>query len=109
MVFPFISCFYHTRRPIRVLLSDKLIVAPGKGKGTKYVISLTDELLIPINPDKYFQKEIDERKIKADFNLNLISDQLQGISLFTDKEHAFLDQLQSTFKKNTEDPAPQEY
>ncbi len=97
------------KRSIQVLLSDNLIVALGKGKGTKYEISRSYELLIPIDPDKYFQKEIDEREIKTDFNLNLISDQLKGISLFTDQEHAFLDQLQSTFKKNTEGLAPQEF
>ncbi len=97
------------KRSIQVLLSDNLIVALGKGKGTKYEISRSYELLIPINPDKYFQKEIDEREIKADFDLNLISDQLKGISLFSDQEHAFLDQLQSTFKKNTEVLAPQEF
>ncbi len=97
------------KRSIQVLLSDNLIVALGKGKGTKYVISLTYELLIPINPDKYFQKEIDDREIKADFNLSLISDQLKGISLFSDQEHAFLDQLQSTFRKNIEGLAPQEF
>ncbi len=97
------------KRSIQVLLSDNLIVALGKGKGTKYEISRSYELLIPIDPDKYFQKEIDEREIKADFNLSLISDQLKGISLFSDLEHAFLDQLQSTFKKNTEGLAPQEF
>ena len=97
------------KRSIQVLLSEKLIVALGKGKGTKYEISRSYELLIPINPDNYFQKEIDDREIKEDFNLNLISDQLKGISLFTDQEHAFLDQLQSTFRKNTEGLAPQEF
>ena len=97
------------KRFIQVLLSDNLIVALGKGKGTKYEISRSYELLIPIDPDKYFQKEIDEREIKTDFNLSLISDQLKGISLFSDQEHAFLDQLQSTFKKNTEGLAPQEF
>lgn len=97
------------KRSIQVLLSKKLIVTLGKGKGTKYDISLTYDLLIPIDPDKYFQKEIDERAIKADFNLGLISDQLKGVSLFTDQEHAFLDQLQSTFKKNTEGLAPGEF
>ena len=97
------------KRSIQILLSDNLIVALGKGKGTKYEISRSYELLIPIEPDKYFQKEIDEREIKTDFNLNLISDQLKGISLFTDQEHAFLDQLQSTFRKNTEGLAPQEF
>ena len=91
------------KRFIQVLLSDNLIVALGKGKGTKYEISRSYELLIPIDPDKYFQKEIDEREIKTDFNLSLISDQLKGISLFSDQEHAFLDQLQSTFKKNVRD------
>jgi len=97
------------KRSIQVLLSDKLIVALGKGKGTKYEISRSYDLLIPVDPDKYFQKEIDEREIRTDFNLNLISDQLNGNSLFTDQEHAFLDQLQSTFKKNTEGLTPREF
>jgi fido (protein-threonine AMPylation protein) len=97
------------KRSIQVLLSDKLIVALGKGKGTEYEISLSYELLIPIDPDKYFQKEIDEREIKTDFNLSLISDQLKGISLFTEQEHAFLDQFQSMFKKNTDGLTPEEF
>ena len=97
------------KRSIRVLMSEKLIIALGKGKGTKYVISLTYEFLVPIDPDKYFQKELDEREIRRDFNLNLISDQLQGIQLFTDQEHALLDQFQSTFKKNTDGLAPREF
>ncbi len=50
------------KRSIQVLLSDKLIVALGKGKGTKYEISRSYDLLIPVDPDKYFQKEIDERE-----------------------------------------------
>jgi len=97
------------KRSIRVLMSEKLIIALGKGKGTKYVISLTYEFLVPIDPDKYFQKELDEREIRRDFNLNLISDQLQGIQLFTDQEHALLDQFQSTFKRNTDGLAPREF
>lgn len=97
------------KRSIRVLLSEKLIVALGKGKGTKYDISLTYGFLVPIDPDKYFQKELDDREIRRDFNLNLISDQLQGIQLFTDQEHALLDQFQSTFKKNTDGLAPREF
>jgi Fic family protein len=97
------------KRSIQVLLSDKLIVALGKGKGTKYEISRSYDLLIPIDPDKYFQKEIDEREIRTDFNHSLITDQLKVISLFTEQEHAFLDQLQSTFKKNTESLTPQEF
>ena len=90
------------KRSIRVLLSEKLIIALGKGKGTKYDISLTYEFLVPIDPDKYFQKELDEREIRRDFNLNLISDQLKGIPIFNAREHELLDQFQSTFKKNTD-------
>lgn len=97
------------KRSIRVLLSEKLIIALGKGKGTKYDISLTYEFLVPIDPDKYFQKELDEREIRRDFNLNLISDQLKGIPIFNAREHELLDQFQSTFKKNTDGLAPREF
>ena len=97
------------KRSIQVLLSDRLIVAFGKGKGTKYDLSPTYELMIPIDPEKYFQKEIDEREIKTAFNYSLISEQLKGISLFTEQENAFLDQLQSTFKKNTNALTPEEF
>ena len=97
------------KRSIQVLLSEQLIVALGNGKGTKYVISPSYAFLIPIDPGRYFQKEIDEREIRADFNFNLLSDQLKGISLFTDQEHAFLDQIQNTFRKNTESLAPLEF
>jgi fido (protein-threonine AMPylation protein) len=97
------------KRAIQILLSDRLIVVVGKGKGTKYELSLTYEFLIPIDPDEYFKKEIDEREIKTDFNHGLVTDQLKGISLFTEQEHAFLDQLQSTFKKNTDGLTPEEF
>jgi fido (protein-threonine AMPylation protein) len=97
------------KRSIQVLLSENLIVTLGKGKGTKYEISRSYGLLIPIDPDNYFLKEIDEREIMTDFNQSLITDQLKGITLFTEQEHEFLDQLQNTFKKNTENLTPEEF
>ena len=97
------------KRSLLILISENLIATHGNGKGTKYEISRSYELLIPIDPDKYFQKEIDEREIKSDFNHSLIADQWKDILFFTEQEHEFLDQLQNTFNKNIEGLTPKEF
>jgi predicted transcriptional regulator len=59
------------KRIISQLLTEKYIISEGKGKGTKYFISPSYELLYSIDLDSYYQKEIDEREIKEDFNLGI--------------------------------------
>lgn len=98
-----------TKRAIKALLATDLLVAHGKGKGTKYEISPFYELLIPIDPEQYFQKEIDEREIKADFNQALITDTLGTVSVFTEKELEHLNKIQSIFEENTASLSPEEY
>jgi Fic family protein len=98
-----------TKRAIIALLAEGLLVAQGKGKGTKYEVSQSYELLIPIDPERYFQKEIDERTIKADFNQALIAETLGAVSVFTDKELTHLNQIQRTFERNTAALSPEEY
>lgn len=95
-------------RAIRTLLDKNWIVASGTWKATKYEVSLSHKMLFPIDPEEYFQKEIDEREISADFNVSLISGPLQGIPLFTDKELEHLAQLQATFTGRTEALSPEE-
>ncbi len=97
------------KRVIQSLVQSNLIHVQGKGKGTKYHISPSYEVLIPINPEDYFQKEIDEREIKSGFNHELITSQLKATSLFTDNEHQHLTQLQTTFKNNLANLSPQEF
>ena len=50
------------KRDLTKLISNNFIVSKGQGKGTKYFISPTFELLQPIDIEDYYKKEIDERK-----------------------------------------------
>ena len=89
------------KRILKKLISDKLILAQGKGKGTKYIISPSFELFYPINVEGYFKNEIDEREIKNNFNFSLITDVLSKEKLFTEDEFSRLKNLQATYKENT--------
>ena len=97
------------KRAILALIDQNLLIATGKGRGTKYEISPSFEILLPIDPGMYFQKEIDEREIKKEFNRELIPVQLKKISLFTESEYKTLEQLQHIFKKNTEEISTDEF
>ena len=91
------------------LTDENLISVKGKGKGTKYFISLVYELLQPIDIDKYYEKEIDERKIKVDFNFSLISDVLIKHNVFTALEIDKLNNLQKNYTQNISQLTDSEY
>lgn len=88
------------KRILTNLVSDNLIITAGKGKGTKYVLSPSYELSYPIDVEAYFEKEIDVRQIKENFNLSLIAKVLSSANLFTDDEEQYLNALQNEFKNN---------
>lgn len=88
------------KRVLNQLLSEKLIITKGKGKGTKYLISPEYELLHSVNIESYFEKEQDERQIKDNFNLLLITDVLRNANLFTGEENEHLQYLHVKFKHN---------
>ncbi|SFW91163.1 Fic/DOC family protein [Chitinophaga sancti] len=88
------------KRALVKLASDNLIRREGKGKATTYVISPAYEVSYPVDVEKYFEKEIDERQIKDSFNLSLIADVLSHTTLFTDAEEQSLNALQNEFKNN---------
>jgi prophage maintenance system killer protein/predicted transcriptional regulator len=96
-----ISVSYATlKRLLSKLIENRYILSIGKGKGTKYVISPTFELLAPIDIEKYYEKEIDERIIKESFNFSLINDVLAMNSVFNKNELDQLLQQQTTFLNN---------
>ena len=97
------------KRILNQLLSENLITTKGKGKGTKYIISPTYELLHRIDVAVYFEKEQDERLIKDSFNLSLINDVLRNTNLFTEEEQAHIQALHAKFKKNITSLSPTEY
>ena len=88
------------KRILSKLLDDNLISKKGQGRGTKYSISSAYELLYPVEFEKYFEKEIDEREIKENYNFRLISEILKDCNLFTAKELEQLDLLQEKYTHN---------
>ncbi len=87
------------KRVLQKLIAENLIIAEGQGKSTKYRVSTAYELLYPIDLDIYFQKEIDERKIKNNFTHSLIP-LLNTIVIFTTKELSHLNSLQEKYTTN---------
>ena len=97
------------KRTLQALISQGLICTIGNGKGTKYKLSPAYFVLAPIHTNEYFLQEIDERKIRSDFNLTLIDQVLPATILFTEKESEQLNGLQAIFKKNTSELSVEEF
>ncbi|MBP8041444.1 MAG: Fic family protein [Bacteroidales bacterium] len=87
------------KRILSQLITEKYIISEGKGKGTRYFISPTYELLFPIDIDSYYEKEIDERKIKQEFNSNIF-ELLDNNEILSVPELSKLADLQNEFSKN---------
>lgn len=91
------------KRILKKLLSEKLIITEGKGKGTKYRVSVGYELLFPISLNDYFKNEVDEREIKSSYNFSLIKEVLSNASLFNPEEMEHLNHLQETFSRKSQE------
>ena len=97
------------RRKLQSLVAADLINAIGELKSRKYEISNGFEIIRPIDMNKYFEKEIDDRVIQDKFNSGLINDTLQNISIFTNIELDHLKKLQETFTSNLSKLTRSEY
>ncbi|MEN8194677.1 MAG: Fic family protein [Bacteroidota bacterium] len=105
-----ISVSYATlKRILTNLISNNYITTKGQGKGTKYLLSPVFELIQPIDIKKYYQKEIDERQIKENFNFQIITDVLSEYSAFTENELTKLAILQKDYKSNIAELSENEY
>lgn len=105
-----ISVSYATvKRVLSKLLTDSYLVTVGQGKGTKYTISPTFELLAPIDIEKYYAEEIDERVIKESFNFSIIREVLAKNSVFTETELKKLNLLHAKFRNNISQLSEIEY
>ncbi len=88
------------KRILSKLVAKKLISTTGKGKATRYKLSLYYNLFRKINVQDYYEKEIDERTIIANFNFLLLTDIFPAIKLFSEDELTQLSGLQKEFEKN---------
>jgi Fic family protein len=105
-----ISVSYATlKRILANLKSNNYLVTNGKGKGTKYLISPTFELIQPVNIVEYYQNEIDERQIKEHFNSKIITDVLRKYCVFSDIELETLSNLQTDYKSNVAELSESEF
>ena len=91
------------------LISKNYLETKGRGKGTKYLISSVYELIQPIDIQKYYEKEIDEREIKENFNFQIITEVLNFHSILTDNELTKLFELQKKYTENIEQLSANEY
>jgi Fic family protein len=96
------------KRILTQLLSEKYIISAGKGKGTKYFISPSYELLCSINLDSYYEKEIDERQIKAEFNFGVF-ELLDQTEILNKIELSKLAELQAKYTDNISQLSDLEY
>ena len=95
-----IVAFATVKRTINVLLEKNLLASTGRGKSTRYALSKAFDILVPIDIETYFEKEIDEREIKVAFNFNLIKETLNNVLIFTEEEIEKLSTLQNQFSDN---------
>lgn len=89
------------KRALQELVAEGLIMTIGELKSRKYEVSPAYNIIRPIEIDKYFEKEIDERTIQNNFNQTLLRETLKHISVFTKGELILLNDLQEKFKSNS--------
>jgi len=97
------------KRIIASLVQNSNVVVNGKARATRYELSPQARLLMPLNLDTYFEKDIDERQIQTSFNFELIKEQLPKVTIFTPDESAHLKELQIVFRKHLAEMSENEY
>lgn len=97
------------KRVLSSLIQKGDVSVNGKARATRYRLSPQAHLLMPLNLDTYFAKDIDERQIQSSFNFDLINKQLPKVSVFTPDESALLNDLQTIFSKHIAEMSDTEY
>lgn len=85
------------------------IEVEGKARATRYRLSAQAHLLMPLNLDTYFSQDIDKRQVQSSFNFELIREQLPTVTLFSDDELAYLQNLHGEFRKHVSEMTDNEY
>jgi len=97
------------KRRLGKLKNSGSIKSVGFSRATVYFISQSHELFAPINIDTYFEKEIDERKVRVGYTFSLISETLTQVDLFTPSELEKLNALQNQYRENISQLSEPEY
>lgn len=98
-----------TKRILSKLVEKKLVDKIGRGRGTKYKLGKSYDILHSINIEEYFKQDIDDREINPTFNFKLIQEDLYEVDIFTDVELENLNTLQSVYTNNISQLSETEY
>jgi prophage maintenance system killer protein len=105
-----VSFSYATlKRILTDLKTGNYLLTKGQGKGTKYFLSPAYELICPVDIERYYEKEIDERQIIENFNFEVITEVLSNYSTFTKNELEKLALLQREYQSNLSELSENEY
>lgn len=94
------AAYATVRRELSKLVADGVVIVTGQAKSSRYSISPSYQLFMPIDVETYFQQEVDQRKINQQYNFELISTLSITPTIFTKTEFERLNALQQTFTKN---------
>lgn len=97
------------KRILNRLYESNFVEIIGRGRANKYKVSQAYSIIKPIDIEEYFKKEIDERKINEEFNLELIPNILAEIEIFTDEEIQKLEGLQLIYTDNIKSLSESQY
>ncbi|MDZ7615217.1 MAG: Fic family protein [Flavobacteriaceae bacterium] len=97
------------KRSLTKLITENFIVSEGQGKEPNTFYRHLLKLIQPIDIDKYYKNEIDERHIKETFNFDLINNILNKNSVFTENEINKLNLLQEEYKSNSNELSQSDY
>jgi hypothetical protein len=86
-------------RDLSELVKLKYIKRNGNGPATQYSLLPKTLFFRPINYQKYFEVETDNREIIPNFNMAIFSE-LSNFPIFTPKEESQLELLEQKFKSN---------
>ncbi len=94
------------KRLLAKLMAENQLASSGQGKGTRYRVSPLYEVNRPIDMERYYEQEVDERIIKDGFNFSIIREVLGNYPIFTSSEldrlHAYQQQFQANVAQLTE-------
>ncbi|MDD9899214.1 MAG: Fic family protein [Candidatus Melainabacteria bacterium] len=88
-------------RDLLELRKQNLVSTTGKARASKYKLSKAYQLIHEINPQEYFYKEFNERKIISNFKPEIIEQVLESQEkVFTEDELARLQEANQQYKAN---------
>lgn len=97
------------KRLLAAAVKEGTLCVEGRGPSTRYALSPQALLTMPIDVEAYFQKEMDQRRVRETFNFDLIRGLLPQVELFTAEERARLEAAQRVFAGHVAEMSPCAY